>query len=296
MLKKTLLFALALLTAATTFAKKDIAKHVIIIGLDGWGSYCMQTAKVPFIRQCMAEGSYTLYKRTMRPSDSGPNWAAQMNGTPVEMTGIISNDSEPQFKPLYLTEHNAQPTFFHIMRQKHPNAELGVVCEWGDFLDYADTLCLSYFKRIRHASQNPELVVKESCEYIKQKKPNICFIHIDAIDHAGHTYGRGTPELFAALEHADGQVRQIVDAVKEAGIYDDTIIILTADHGHEGASHGGDSLNEIETPLVVFGKGVRKGYVITDTVLQIDVAATVARIFNLPLPQSWRGKPVEVFR
>ena len=91
-MRKVIISLLVLLATCTACTEKEVAKHVIIIGLDGWGSYSMEEAKVPFIRQCMKEGSYTLYKRTIRPSVSGPNWAAQMNGTPLESTGITNND------------------------------------------------------------------------------------------------------------------------------------------------------------------------------------------------------------
>lgn len=295
-MRKVIISLLVLLATCTACTEKEVAKHVIIIGLDGWGSYSMEEAKVPFIRQCMKEGSYTLYKRTIRPSVSGPNWAAQMNGTPLESTGITNNNPTPSFKPLFLTEHNAQPTFFHLMRQQYPKAETGIICEWGDFLNYADTLCVNYFKRIFEPSKNPESIVLESSKYIKEKKPVLCFIHIDAMDHAGHSFGRGTPEYYQTFEHVDGQIKQIVDAIKEAGIYDDSVIILTSDHGHEGKSHGGDSLNEIETPFVIWGKGIQKGKVIDETMIQYDVAATVAKILHLETPQSWRGVPMNVFK
>ena len=303
-MKKNLLTMAALLamgvalyvTTSCNSRQKAIAKHVIIIGLDGWGSYSMDSAQAPNIRQYMAEGCYTLFKRTIRPSVSGPNWAAQMNGTPLESTGYTQNSPEPTFKPLFLTEHNEQPTFFHLMRQQYPDAETGVVCEWGDFLNYADTLCLSYFKRIDDPSENPESIVEESTKYIKEKKPALLFIHIDALDHAGHSFGRGTPEYYQALEHADGQIAQIVEAIKEAGIYDDSVIILTSDHGHDGTGHGGDSLYEIETPFVIWGKGIKKGEEITETMIQYDVAATVAKILNLQTPQSWRGVSMNVFK
>ena len=138
--------------------------------------------------------------------------------------------------------------------------------------------------------------MEESTKYIKEKKPALLFIHIDAIDHAGHAFGRGTPEYYAALEHADGQIAQIVEAIKEAGIYDDTVVILTSDHGHNGTGHGGDSLYEIETPFVIWGKGIKKGEEITETMIQYDVAATVAKILALETPQSWRGVPMNVFK
>jgi len=242
-------------TTSCNGGQKAIAKHVIIIGLDGWGSYSMDSAQAPNIRQYMAEGCYTLFKRTIRPSVSGPNWAAQMNGTPLESTGYTQNSPEPTFK-----------------------------------------LFLSYFKRIDEPSENPESIVEESTKYIKEKKPALLFIHIDALDHAGHSFGRGTPEYYQALEHADGQIAQIVEAIKEAGIYDDSVIILTSDHGHDGTGHGGDSLYEIETPFVIWGKGIKKGEEITETMIQYDVAATVAKILNLQTPQSWRGVPMSVFK
>ena len=116
------------------------------------------------------------------------------------------------------------------------------------------------------------------------------------MDHAGHSFGRGTPEYYQTFEHVDGQIKQIVDAIKEAGIYDDSVIILTSDHGHEGKHHGGDTLNEIETPFVIWGKGIQKGKVIDETMIQYDVAATVAKILHLETPQSWRGVPMNVFK
>ena len=132
-------------------------------------------------------------------------------------------------------------------------------------------------------------------KYIKDKKPALCFIHIDALDHMGHAYGKGSAEYYAELPLVDDRVRRIVEGVKEAGIYDDSIIILTSDHGHEGTGHGGQTMNEMETPLVIWGKGIRKNHEIAETVIQYDLAATVAEVFHLEKPQSWRGVCIPVF-
>ena len=134
-----------------------------------------------------------------------------------------------------------------------------------------------------------------SAKYIIEKKPVFCFIHIDALDHAGHSFGQGSDEYYAELTAVDGRVKRIVDAVKEAGIYDDSIIILASDHGHEGTSHGGDTNNEIETPFVIWGKGVKKNHEITEPMIQFDMAATIAKIFHLQTPNSWRGVAMAVF-
>ena len=55
---------------------KGKAKHVVFIGLDGWGSYSVPKADIPHIKQLMADGSYTLEKRTVLPSSSAVNWAS----------------------------------------------------------------------------------------------------------------------------------------------------------------------------------------------------------------------------
>ena len=290
------LSALLMTAACSQPGQKELASHVVVIGLDGWGSWCMEKGECPFIREMMQEGSWTLNKRTVIPSVSGPNWAAMMNGTPVESSGWMGNDAKPAFEPLYVTEHGNQPTFFHLLAAQRPEMEKGVVCEWGDFLNYADTLCLDYYRRIPDAASQPDKVVEESVRYIVEKRPNLFFVHIDALDHAGHAFGRGSAEYYAELTLVDERVRRIVEALKTAGIYEDSIVILTSDHGHEGTEHGGIHASEIQTPFVIRGKGVRKNHAIDGTMIQYDVAATVARIFALDMPQSWRGKVIgEVF-
>lgn len=52
------------------------AKHVVLIGLDGWGAYSVEKANIPHIKQLMNDGSYTLTKRSVLPSSSAVNWAS----------------------------------------------------------------------------------------------------------------------------------------------------------------------------------------------------------------------------
>ena len=84
---------------------------------------------------------------------------------------------------------------------------------------------------------------------------------------------------------------RLIEALKRAGIYDDTIIILTADHGGKEKGHGGKSLLEMEEPFVICGKRVRCGMQITEPMMQYDTAATIAHIFAIPTPFSWIGRP-----
>ena len=69
------------------------------------------------------------------------------------------------------------------------------------------------------------------------------------------------------------------------------VIILTADHGGKGTGHGGFTLEELETPFVVAGKGIKEGYEFTLPMMIYDTPAIVADLLGLKIPADWRGRP-----
>lgn len=97
-----------------------------------------------------------------------------------------------------------------------------------------------------------------------------CAVIFEYPDHTGHTYKWESKEYYEKLDELDGYLGEIVAAIEEADMMDETVIILTADHGGIGTNHGGKTLNEMETPLVFYGKGVKKNYKITESTMVID--------------------------
>ena len=83
--------------------------------------------------------------------------------------------------------------------------------------------------------------------------------------------------------------------MKDAGIWEETILIVTADHGGIGKGHGGRTMAEMETPFIICGQHVKKGFLIKDSMMQFDIASTIAAIFGLQQPQAWIGRPMNVF-
>ena len=132
-------------------------------------------------------------------------------------------------------------------------------------------------------------------DYIKEKQPALVAICFDSPDHTGHTEGHDTPAYYTKLAELDTYIGQIVQAVKDAGILDDTIFILTADHGGIDKGHGGKTMQEMETPFIISGKNIKKGLRFDDiSMMQYDVASTIASIFNLEQPQVWIGRPMKL--
>lgn len=90
------------------------------------------------------------------------------------------------------------------------------------------------------------------------------------------------------LRFADDQVKKIVNYLKDSGKYEDTLLILTSDHGEEFLDHGYVShkmnlYNEcIHIPLImIYPKGLPKGVIIEENVASIDIFPTLVSLFGL---------------
>ena len=187
-------------------------------------------------------------------------------------------------------------TVFSLLREAAPDAEIGNICEWAGIRYVVDTLALSYDKHITEKPQNPA-TARCAVEYIRKAHPTLVNIVFDEPDHVGHSVGHDTPEYYEKLHELDGYIGQIIQAVDEAGMTDETIFIVTADHGGIKKGHGGKTMEEMETAFIIAGKGIKKGYEFEESMMQFDCAATIAYIFGLEQPQVWIGRPMkQVFK
>lgn len=275
-------------------AKRSKAEHVIIVGLDGWGAYSVPKADMPNVKALMDAGCFTLKKRTVSPSSSAPNWASMFMGAPVELHGYTKWGSKtPEIPSRVVNKNGIFPTVFSIMREQRPEAEIGVLYEWDGIKHLVDTLSLSHHEQAVPDKLHPDTLCKVAEKYIIEKRPQLLAVCFDEPDHTGHAAGHDTPEYYTMLTRLDQFVGRIVEATKNAGIYDNTVIIVTADHGGINKGHGGIALQEMETPFVVAGKGIRKGGEIQESMMQYDTASTVADILGLTQPQVWTGRPMK---
>ena len=285
--------AFASCTQTQKAEKKQIAEHVIYIGLDGWGSYSVDKADMPNVKALMAEGCWTLQKRAVLPSSSGVNWASMFMGATPELHGYTTwNSATHEIPERVILKNNIFPTMFQLVRDAQPEAEIGCIYEWDGIKYVLDTLSTSYQEMVHPSKIYTDEMKNMSVKYIKEKKPVLGAFIFDNPDHVGHDKGHDTPEYYANLTELDGYVGEIIQATKEAGIYENCIFIITSDHGGINKGHGGKTLEEINTPFIIAGKGVKKGGEFQESMMQFDCAPTVLHIFGLEGPQVWTGRPM----
>jgi len=116
------------------------------------------------------------------------------------------------------------------------------------------------------------------------------FSELDVRDHLLQLYDRD-------ISFNDRQFGRLIEALKDLGIYDSTVIVLLSDHGEEFLDHGhwthGQTLyiEQLDIPLLLKlphqrGRGLR----VSSTAQQVDVAPTLLEAAGLDLPSSFEGK------
>lgn len=270
------------------------AEHVVFIGLDGWGSYSIEKADMLHVKQLMSEGCYTLQKRTVLPSSSAVNWASMFMGAGPELHGYTTWGSQtPDLPSRELNRNGMFPNIFNMLREEAPEAEIGAIYEWEGIKYLVDTLSLDYHRHVPNDNKLNTALTGAAVKYIKEKKPTLAAFIYDSPDDTGHEDGHDTPGYYAKLKELDDQIGEIIRAMKEAGIYDNSIIIVTSDHGGIDKGHGGITMMEMETPFIIAGKGIQPGRKFQESMMQFDVAPTIAGIFHLDPPQVWVGRSMK---
>jgi predicted AlkP superfamily pyrophosphatase or phosphodiesterase len=269
-------------------------KHVIFIGLDGWGAYCMDKADMPNAKQLMNNGAYSLKKRSVLPSSSAVNWASMFMGACPELHGYTTWGSKtPEIPSRVIYKNGIFPTVFQLLRDQSPDAEIGCIYEWSGIKYVIDTLSFSYYEQVPSSDNVNATTCRMAEKYIKAKKPDLFAVIFDEPDHTGHKAGHDTPGYYAKVNELDGYIGKIVQATKDAGIYDKTVFVLTGDHGGINKGHGGKTLEELESPFIISGNNIKKMGEFQESMMQFDIASTIAYVFNLKQPQVWIGRPME---
>lgn len=90
---------------------------------------------------------------------------------------------------------------------------------------------LTYLDKARPADEVGQLALESLDKYGKGRF--FAFYHFSDPDHAGHKYGENSSEYSDAIVTADSWLGKLVEKLKELGIYEETRIYVTSDHGFD---------------------------------------------------------------
>lgn len=266
-------------------------KHIVAMIFDGLAGWTINPRSMPTVCQLMKEGCWTLESRSILPSSSSLNWHSLFTCSASEQHGYTKWDTrEPVFEPAAVGENGLYPDIFYMLRKQRPEAKSYLFCEWDGILFDVDTNACTVVRQGKISAAD------DVCETLKKERPAIIAACYDNPDHVGHGHGWNTPEYINVLNFLDGEVAKVVKTIKELGIENDTVLIITSDHGGVGLGHGGPSMYEMGRPFVIVGPGIRKGHEIGFAGAIYDDGATISALLGIKPHPAWIGRPrFEIF-
>ncbi|MFZ4983818.1 MAG: alkaline phosphatase family protein [Blastocatellia bacterium] len=283
-----LAFALLAITPEVTIAQP--VRHVVVIGIDGMGAEGVARVDPPVLRRLREQGAWTLKGRAVIPTVSAPNWASMIMGAGPAQHGVTSNDWRAdsfEIAPVCTGSEKIFPTIFGLLRQQRATAVIGIFHDWEGFGHLFERKAANVIVD----AASPIDAIARAGEFMVARRPDLTFIHLDDVDHAGHNHGWLSPQYDAAIREADRMVGELIARLEKADLLKQTAILVTADHGGKGTKHGGLTMSEIEIPWILSAPGIRRGE-ITKPVNTYDTAATLARLLGINPPACWIGRSV----
>ena len=255
-------------------------KYIVIIGVDGAGVFFKDT-DTPNIDAIFEGGAVTYDCLTANPTISAQCWGSLLHGVEPSVHGLTNSIAGSTPYPV----DSKFPSFFRVIRENDPDAILASFSHWNSINIgiIEDGIDVHKVGGLSDAALTGKII-----EYLCDNVPTAMFVQFDEADGAGHSSGYGTAAQLAKITEIDGYIGQIYDAYAELGILDETLFIVTADHGGSGTSHGGLTDAEKYVMFAAAGKTVESGK-IGDIEIR-DTAAIVLHALGYDLPETWTAR------
>jgi len=247
--------------------------HVIIITIDGCAAYNLKdkNAPIPTLRKLAEEGAVAEGMKVCNPSVTWPNHTTLISGVRPDKHGVLFNGIlerpgvgmpvgiEPKHDGSELVGVQTLPDILHKAGMRC--GEIDWPCtrnspayedNFSDVPEQVKWMTPKLREELVAMGELPDATDKSwgplsaarkdqiwaaaACQVIKARKPNLLLLHLLLTDGLQHKYGPQTPAAFAAIAVADAHLRDVLRALDDAGIRQDTTLFILADHGFASAS------------------------------------------------------------
>lgn len=266
-----MLFCLSTVLLASSLIAQDVGakdRHVVVICVDGLPAYLLDDPNVPMpaIRGLARNGVQAKGMVPANPSVTWPNHTSMTTGNWPEKHGVLFNgvlDRPGPGLPVVVDprKDKAQlvfaPTIYDVMHQQgFKTAAINWPCtrkcdtlddnfpDVPEALDHTTPRLIESLKQCGALTEDSiknfgkmstpvrdVLWTRATCEVIRQHKPHLTYLHVLNVDGTHHKYGPQTSAGYTAVAFADTCVREVIDAIDDAGIREKTTIFVVSDHG-----------------------------------------------------------------
>ena len=282
---------LAALTLALLGCGWEAHKKVLVIGRDGVRVDILAEADTPNIDALIVNGTFSDEAKTGFPTVNGPGWSSMLTAVWPDKHGVKSNDFTDNYYGTY-------PDFLTRLEQVDSTFRTFAVVDWlplgtgasgGPLLSrQIDVLRVFNGDEIGYPVAD-SLSVAAAVEQLTTGDPDALFVYLGTIDVVGHATSSLSPEYRAAIEVADKQVGELIQAILARPTYDqeDWLILMSTDHGRrDDGGHGGRSPNERTIFYLASGESAWRGTPELPPRV-VDIAVTALAHLRVEIERSW---------
>jgi arylsulfatase A-like enzyme len=269
-------------TATSTPAPRF--ERVLVVSFDGLRPDAIAAAKMDNVLSLMHTGAYTFGAQTVMPSLTLPSHASMLVGTCPSKHIVRWNEYVPENgyaigTDIFDLAHAAGlRTVMVVGKEKLRQITEPTSTDYFAFVDETDKII------------DPFTIEQLAIQQIF-KDFDLMFVHFPDGDLQGHDHGWMSRQQLRAYANDDESFGYILETLKDLGLYQSTLIIVTADHGGHDTTHGTNMMEDMTIPWIASGFGVENRQ-LTTQVHTTDTAATIAFALGLPIPPEWDGVPV----
>lgn len=258
--------------------------RVMIISFDGLRPDAIQAADMTNVLSMMQSGAYTLTAQTIPLSLTLPSHTSMLVGTCPAKHIVRWNEYVPENgfaigTDIFDLAHAAGlRTVMVVGKEKLRQITEPQSTDFFGFVDNTD--------KIKDQLSLESMAVEQI-----RIGFDLMLMHFPDGDLAGHEHGWMSAEQLFAYKRDDEALGLLIEVMKSRGLFDDTLFIITSDHGGHDSTHGTDLPEDTTIPWIINGPGVVPKQLQTQVYI-MDTAATVAFVLGLPIPVEWEGLPV----
>jgi predicted AlkP superfamily pyrophosphatase or phosphodiesterase len=252
-------------TAPTTAPTSEPVSRVLIVSIDGLRPDLIFRAEAPTLRNLMNRGSFTLWARTTVQSTTLPSHTSMLTGVTPERHTIMWNSDLPLTEPIY----PRVPTLFELAKAVGYGTAMVAGKDKFSFLNKPGTIDHTWITT--ESVCKDQQVRDQAVRIIRDHRPAVMFVHFPTVDSEGHGQGWGSKAQLNAVAVADACLGDVLAALTDAGTLEQTLVIVSADHGGQGRGHGPEDVRSRTIPWIAAGPGVRKDFDLTLLGRDVDV-------------------------
>jgi hypothetical protein len=261
-----------------------MVRKVLIVGVDGMRPDAMLAANTPTFDTLTANGAVSYVCSAEDITISGPGWSTILTGV-HRFKHLVTDNS-------FATKDYANYPHFFVRLQSLCDANTASIADWAPINTQILAGTGGTNADLILSGLGDDAVADSAVSLVTTGNPDVVFLHLDAVDAAGHGYGfdPSIPQYLTAIEASDARAKRVLDAIHLRPSFpnEDWLVIVVTDHGGTiDRTHGRNIPEHRLTPIIISGYSTAVGTTITPAPTLADVPATVMTFLGLPINPAW---------